>query len=90
MKLVFLVSGLMAGGLGFLIFTGQTAAQEIQGLILLLIGAVFLSVVGMMEALSRSLKELSQLIEKLIQASQPRGAADQADSTESQPESQVA
>ena len=90
MKLVFLVSGLLAGGLGFLIFFASTATQEIECLILFVIGAVLLSVVVMMDTISLAQKEIIKSLEKFLKAPQQRSEAGQKDSTESQVESQVA
>ena len=62
MKTIFLVSGLLAGGLGFVIFFSARATQEIEGLMLFLIGTVFLSVVVMMDTISGAQKETTVLL----------------------------
>ena len=97
MKVIFLVSGLLAGGLGFVIFFSSRATQEIEGLMLFLIGTVFLSVVVMMDTISGAQGETSVLLRELLEATRQRRQMVQDDPTgsgaepaaESQPESQT-
>jgi hypothetical protein len=67
MRTVLLVSGLVTAGLGLLILFGRSSTQELDGLMLLLIGVVFLSVSEVIEAISLSQKETRELLEKLLQ-----------------------
>ena len=72
MKIIFLVSGLLSGGLGFVIFFSSRATQEIEGLMLFLIGTVFLSVVVMMDTISGAQNQTTELLRELIEASRQR------------------
>ena len=69
MKNIFLVSGLLSGGLGFVIFFSSRSTQDIEGLMLFLIGTVFLSVRVMMDTISSSQSETNQLFRELVEAS---------------------
>ncbi len=102
MKTIFLVSGLLAGGLGFVIFFSSRATQEIEGLMLFLIGTVFLSVVVMMDTIAGAQNETTALLKELLEVSRqgsrgvqedPKGSKAQAQaSAEAEPatETQVA
>ena len=79
MKIIFLVSGLLAGGLGFVIFFSSRATQEVEGLMLFLIGTVFLSVVVMMDTISGAQNETSALLRELLAASRQGRRTVQAD-----------
>ncbi len=79
MRTVFLGSGLVTAGLGLLIHFGRSSTQELDGLMLLLIGVVFLSVSELIEAISLSQKEMRELLEKLLKESQQRSGAGQKD-----------
>ena len=81
MKTIFLVSGLLSGGLGFVIFFSSRATQEIEGLMLFLIGTVFLSVVVMMDTISRAQDETTVLLRELLEASRHRRQIVQEDPT---------
>ena len=97
MKVIFFVSGLLAGGLGFVIFFSSRATQEIEGLMLFLIGTVFSSVVVMMDTISGAQSETTVLLRELLEATRQRRQMVQDDPTgsgaepadESQPESQT-
>jgi len=90
MKIIFLVSGLLAGGLGFVIFFSSRATQEIEGLMLFLIGTVFLSVVVMMDTISAAQNETSVLLGELLEASRQRRQIVQEDPTGSKAKVQAA
>ncbi len=90
MKTVFLVSGLLSGGLGFVIFFSSRATQEIEGLMLFLIGTVFLSVVVMMDTIAAAQNETTALLEELLQASRQRRRVVQEDPTGSKAQAQAA
>ncbi len=79
MRTVFLGSGLVTAGLGLLIHFGRSSTQELDGLMLLLIGVVFLSVSELIEAISLSQKETRKLLEKILKESQQRSGAGQKD-----------
>ncbi len=79
MRTVFLGSGLVTAGLGLLIHFGRSSTQELDGLMLLLIGVVFLSVSELIEAISLSQKETRELLEKFLKESQQRSGAGQED-----------
>ncbi len=72
MKIIFLVSGLLSGGLGFVIFFSSRATQQVEGLMLFLIGTVFLSVVVMMDTISSAQGETNALLTELLEASRQR------------------
>lgn len=72
MKIIFLVSGLLSGGLGFVIFFSSRSAQQVEGLMLFLIGTVFLSVVVMMDTISGAQGETNALLKELLDASRQR------------------
>jgi len=90
MKTIFLVSGLLSGGLGFVIFFSSRATQEIEGLMLFLIGTVFLSVVVMMDTISRGQDETTVLLRELLEASRHRRQIVQEDPTGSKAKAQAA
>ncbi len=90
MKTIFLVSGLLAGGLGFVIFFSSRATQEIEGLMLFLIGTVFLSVVVMMDTISGAQKETAVLLRELLEASRQRRRVVQEDPSGSKAKAQTA
>ncbi len=90
MKNIFLISGLLSGGLGFVIFFSSRATQEIEGLMLFLIGTVFLSVVVMMDTISAAQKETSVLLRELLEASRQRRQIVQEDPTGSKAQAQPA
>ena len=90
MKIIFLVSGLLAGSLGFVIFFSSRATQEIEGLMLFLIGTVFLSVVVMMDTISAAQNETGALLRELLEASRQRRQVVQEDSTGSKANAQAA
>ncbi len=90
MKIIFLVSGLLSGGLGFVIFFSSRATQEIEGLMLFLIGTVFLSVVVMMDTISRGQDETTVLLRELLEASRHRRQIVQEDPTGSKAKAQAA
>ncbi len=90
MKIIFLVSGLLSGGLGFVIFFSSRATQEIEGLMLFLIGTVFLSVVVMMDTISAAQNETSLLLRELLEASRQRRKVVQEDPTGSKAKAQAA
>jgi hypothetical protein len=75
-KTVFLGSGLVTAGLGLLILLGRGSTQELDGLMLLLIGVVFLSGAGVIEAISISQKETREMLENLFQGN-PTNAVEQ-------------
>ena len=79
MRTVFLGSGLVTAGSGLLIHFGRSSTQELDGLMLLLIGVMFLSVSGLIEAVSLAQKETRELLEKLLKESQQRSGAGQKD-----------
>ena len=81
MKNIFLVSGLLSGGLGFVIFFSSRATQEIEGLMLFLIGTVFLSVRVMMDTIDSAQSETNQLFRELVDASRQRRQVVQEDPT---------
>ena len=70
MKIVFLGAGLVTAGLGLLIHFSRSSTQEFDGLLLLLIGVVFLSVSELIEAISLSQKETRELLKSLLQGNQ--------------------
>ncbi len=90
MKIIFLVSGLLSGGLGFVIFFSSRATQEIEGLMLFLIGTVFLSVVVMMDTISAAQNETSALLRELLEASRQRRPIVQEEPTGSKAKAQAA
>ncbi len=90
MKVVFLVSGLLAGGLGFVIFFSSRATQETEGLMLFLIGTVFLSVVVMMDTISGAQGETNALLRELIDSSRQRRRNVQEDATGSKAKAEAA
>ena len=89
MKTIFLVSGLLAGGLGFVIFFSSRATQEIEGLMLFLIGTVFLSVVVMMDTIAGAQDKTTILLRELLEASRQRRQVVQDESTGSKPKAQA-
>ncbi len=90
MKTIFLVSGLLAGGLGFVIFFSSRATQEIEGLMLFLIGTVFLSVVVMMDTISGAQNETTALLKELLEVSRQRSRGVQEDPKGSKAQAQAA
>ena len=90
MKIIFLVSGLLSGGLGFVIFFSSRATQEVEGLMLFLIGTVFLSVVVMMDTISGAQNETSALLKELIDSSRQRRKMVQQDPTGSKTQAKAA
>ncbi len=86
MKNIFLVAGLLAGGLGFVIFFSSRATQEIEGLMLFLIGTVFLSVRVMMDTISAAQGETNELLRELVEASRQRRQVVQEEPTGSKAE----
>ncbi len=90
MKNIFLVAGLLAGGLGFVIFFSSRATQEIEGLMLFLIGTVFLSVRVMMDTISGAQSETNELLRELVEASRQRRHVVQEDPTGSKAKAQAA
>ncbi len=90
MKTIFLVSGLLSGGLGFVIFFSSRATQEIEGLMLFLIGTVFLSVRVMMDTIASAQGETNELLKELVEASRQRRKVVQEDPTESKAQAQAA
>jgi hypothetical protein len=65
MKIIFLVSGLLSGGLGFVIFFSSRASQQTEGLMLFLIGTV--GAQGETNALLRELLEASRQRRRNVQ-----------------------
>ena len=90
MKTIFLVSGLLSGGLGFVIFFSSRATQEIEGLMLFLIGTVFLRVRVMMDTIASAQGETNILLKELVEASRQRRQTVQEDPTGSKAEAQAA
>ncbi len=90
MKIIFLVSGLLSGGVGFVIFFSSRATQEIEGLMLFLIGTVFLSVVVMMDTISGAQTETSALLGELLEVTRQRRRLVQEDPTGSKAKVQAA
>ncbi len=90
MKNIFLVTGLLSGGLGFVIFFSSRATQEVEGLMLFLIGTVFLSVRVMMDTISSAQSETNVLLRELLEASRQRRQVVQGESTESKAKAQAA
>ncbi len=90
MKIIFLVSGLLSGGLGFVIFFSSRATQEIEGLMLFLIGTVFLSVRVMMDSIASAQGETNVLLKELVEASRQRRRLVQEDPTGSKVKVQAA
>ncbi len=90
MKIIFLVSGLLSGGLGFVIFFSSRATQEVEGLMLFLIGTVFLSVVVMMDTVSGAQSETTALLRELIEASRQRRRMVQEDPAGSKAQAKAA
>ncbi len=90
MKTIFLVSGLLSGGLGFVIFFSSHATQEIEGLMLFLIGTVFLSVRVMMDTIAGAQGETNILLKELVEASRQRRQVVQEDPTGSKAQAQAA
>jgi hypothetical protein len=89
MKSIFLISGMLAGGLGFVIFFSSRATQEIEGLMLFLIGTVFLSVVVMMDTISGAQNQTTELLRELLDATRQRRRAVQEDPTGSKAKAQA-
>jgi hypothetical protein len=58
--------------LGFVIFFSSRASQQTEGLMLFLIGTVFLSVVVMMDTISGAQGETNALLRELLEASRQR------------------
>jgi hypothetical protein len=90
MKNIFLISGLLSGGLGFVIFFSSRATQEIEGLMLFLIGTVFLSVRVMMDTIASAQGETNVLLQELVEASRQRRQVVQGESTGSKAKAQAA
>ncbi len=90
MKIIFLVSGLLSGGLGFVIFFSSRATQQVEGLMLFLIGTVFLSVVVMMDTISGAQGETNALLTELLEASRQRRRSVQENPTGSKAKAEVA
>ena len=90
MKNIFLVSGLLSGGLGFVIFFSSRATQEIEGLMLFLIGTVFLSVRVIMDTIASAQGETNVLLKELVEASHQRRHVVQEDHTGSKAKAQPA
>ena len=67
MKTVFLGAGLITAALGLLIHFSRSSAQELDGLVLVLIGVVFLCGSEVIEAISLSQKKTRDLLENLLQ-----------------------
>jgi len=81
MKNIFLVSGLLSGGLGFVIFFSSRATQEIEGLMLFLIGTVFLSVRVIMDTIASAQGETNVLLKELVEVSRQRRQLVQKETT---------
>jgi len=90
MKIIFLVSGLLSGGLGFVIFFSSRATQQVEGLMLFLIGTVFLSVVVMMDTIAGAQGETNALLTELLEASRQRRRSVQENPTGSKAKTAVA
>ncbi len=90
MKNIFLVTGLLSGGLGFVIFFSSRATQEVEGLMLFLIGTVFLSVRVMMDTISSAQSETNVLLRELLDASRQRRQVVQEESAGSKAKAQAA
>ncbi len=90
MKNIFLVTGLLSGGLGFVIFFSSRATQEVEGLMLFLPGTVFLSVRVMMDTISSAQSETNVLLRELLEASRQRRQVVQGESSESKAKAQAA
>ncbi len=90
MKIIFLVSGLLSGGLGFVIFFSSRATQQVEGLMLFLIGTVFLSVVVMMDTIAGAQGETNALLTELLEASRQRRRSVQENPTGSKAKAEVA
>ncbi len=90
MKNIFLVSGLLSRGLGIVIFFSSRATQEIEGLMLFLIGTVFLSVRVMMDTISIAQGETNVLLQELVEASRQCRQVVQGESTGSKAKEQAA